>query len=253
MKAVRVAICDDEVYFLEELEKLVSVYANEEECELEINIYAEAEKLVEDIVSKGEDYQLLFLDVEMPGMSGMEAAKELRKAGYRDVLCFVTSFDGYALDAFSVESIGYIKKPAKYVDVKRIISKALIQIYYNRDVEEAKKRYLKVCTQKEDMMLDTRQILYVEKRRNQCVIHLEEGEVVCYEALKSLYLRLNQQQFCYCHQGYVVNFDKIKEVKQESICFGQGREVPMSRRYQKELRTRHMNEIYRLRREVANS
>ena len=251
MKPVNVAICDDEEYFLKELEKLVSVYANEAKCELEIDTYQDPERLVEEITSGKKEYQLVFLDVEMPGMSGVEAAKKLREKGYQDVICFVTGFEGYALDAFSVEAIGYICKPAQYLDIKKVIHKALIQIYYNWDVEEAKKRYLEVCTQKSSMMVDIRQILYLEKRRNQCVIHMETGEVVCYETLKHLFSKLNQQKFCYCHQGYIVNFDKIKEVKKEVICFGEGKEVPVSRRYQSELRERHMNKIYRLGKELS--
>lgn len=251
MKPVNVAICDDEEYFFKELEKFVSVYANEEGCELVIDTYQNPERLVEEIASGEKEYQLIFLDVEMPEMSGVEVAKKLRKEGFQDVICFVTGFEGYALDAFSVEAIGYICKPAKYAEVKKVIQKALIQIYYNRDAEEAKKRYLEVCTQRDVTLVDTQKIVYLEKRRNQCVIHMEAGEVVCYETLKHLFAKLNQQKFCYCHQGFIVNFDKIKEVKKEIICFGEGREVPVSRRYQSELKERHMNEIYRLRKELG--
>ena len=89
-------------------------------------------------------------------------------------------------------------------------------------------------------------ILYIEKRRNQSVIHLEDGETVCYESLKNLFDRLNQNKFCYSHQGFVVNFDKIKEVLPTYIALGDGREVPVSRRYQKELKDRHMDTIYQL-------
>lgn len=131
----------------------------------------------------------------MDGMTGMEAAQKLRREGYKGVICFVSSQDRYAFDAFGVEAIGYVKKPAKYQDVKRLIQKALIQIYYQRDEEEAKKRYLEITTQNEKTMLDLQQILYVEKRRNQCVIHMEESEVVCYETLKKLYERLDKYEF----------------------------------------------------------
>lgn len=253
MQTVKVAICDDEEFFRDELEKLVSVYANEGEHELEIHTYPNAASLVADITEKGVTYQLLFLDVEMPEMSGMDAAKKLRGEGYKGEICFVTGFQGYALDAFSVSAVGYICKPAKYVDVKYIIEKALVQIYYQWDAQEAKKRYLEIRTQRENKTIDTRQILYAEKRRNQCVIHMETGEVVCYDSLKNLFPNLDQSRFCYAHQGYVVNFDKIKEVKKDVICFGEGREIPVSRKYQSKLRERHMDKINRLRQERANS
>lgn len=253
METIRIGICDDETFFREELDKLVSVYANEAEQDLEIRTYAYAKDLAKDILEGNENYHMLFLDVEMDGMSGMDAAKKLREEGYEGVICFVTGKDQYALDAFSVEAIGYLQKPAKYQDVKRMVQKALVQIYYQRDEEEAKKRYLEIVTQNEKVMIDIRQILYVEKRRNQCVIHLEDSEIVCYETLKSLFERLDKQNFCFTHQGFIVNFDKIKEVKKDIVCLGAGREIPVSRRYQNELRERHMNKIYRLRQDRSNN
>ena len=189
----------------------------------------------------------------MDGMTGMELAKKLRQDGYEDVICFVTSKDHYALDAFSVEAIGYIKKPAKYQEVKRTIQKAVVQILYQRDAEEAKKRYVEITTQKEKIVVDTQQVLYVEKRRNQCLFHLEDTEIVCYETLKNVYDRLDKQKFYYAHQGFIVNFDKIKEVKKDTVCFGQGREIPVSRRYQNGLRELHLDKIYRLRQERSSN
>ncbi len=249
METVRIGICDDESFFRGELEKLVSVYANETEQKLEMKSYDAAKTLAEDVLSEKEIFHMLFLDVEMDEMSGMDAAKKLRESGYEGIICFVTGKDQYALDAFSVEAIGYLRKPAKYQDVKRMMQKALVQISYQWDEAEAKKRYLEITTQNEKMMIDIRQILYVEKRRNQCVIHLEDAEMVCYETLKSLYDRLDKRNFCFTHQGFIVNFDKIKEVKKDIVCLGAGREIPVSRRYQNELREKHMNKIYRLRQE----
>ena len=252
METIKIGICDDETFFREELEKLVSVYANESEQTLEIRTYAAAKTLATDILEEKEEFHMLFLDVEMDEMSGMDAARKLREHGYKGVICFVTGKDQYALDAFSVDAIGYLQKPAKYQDVKRMVQKALVQIYYQWDEAEAKKRYLEITTQNEKTMIDIRQILYVEKRRNQCVIHLEDSEMVCYETLKSIYEKLDKRNFCFTHQGFIVNFDKIKEVKKDIVCLGAGREIPVSRRYQNELREKHMNKIYRLRQERAN-
>ena len=253
MEAIRIGICDDEDFFCEELVKLVSVYGNDAEYDFDIHTYSRSEDVATDILEKNVEYHILFLDVEMDGMTGMEAAQKFRREGYKGVICFVSSQDRYAFDAFGVEAIGYVKKPAKYQDVKRLIQKALIQIYYQRDEEEAKKRYLEITTQNEKTMLDLHQVLYVEKRRNQCVIHMEESEVVCYETLKKLYERLDKSKFSFTHQGFIVNFDKIKEVKKDTVCFGAGREIPVSRRYQSELRERHMDKIRRLHRERSNN
>lgn len=252
MELIRIGICDDETYFRDEIEKLVSVYANEAEHTVDIRTFANAEELVEDILDKGTEYHVLFLDVEMEGMTGMDAAKKLRAEGYKGIICFVTSKSHYAYDAFGVDAIGYVTKPAKYTDVKQTMKKAVIILDMQRDEEEAKKRYIEITTQNEKVMLDLHQVIYVEKRRNQCVIHMEESEIVCYETLKSLFERLDKSKFTFTHQGFIVNFDKIKEVKKDTVCFGKGREIPVSRRYQAQLRERHMNKIQRLRKERIN-
>lgn len=246
MKTVNVAVCDDEEFFLEALYSLVSTGMNENMYTFTITKYMHGRKLIEDYETKAGEYDLVFLDIDMPGMSGMEVAQNLRKKGYGGVICFVTSHDKYALDAYGVDALGYLIKPARYVDVKRLIEKAVVQIYYQYEKQEAEKRFLEISIQGGKRTIDINKILYIEKRRNQSVIHMEDGEAVCYESLKSLYDRLNQNIFCYAHQGFVVNFDKIKEVTPTFIALGHGREVPVSRKYQKVLRERHMDMIHQI-------
>lgn len=247
MKTISVGICDDEDFFLESLYALVSACGNENKMDLTIRKYTESETLLIDIDINKYQPDLLFLDIDMPGASGMEVADRLRKDGYDGIICFVTSHDSYALDAYGVEALGYLLKPAQYTDVKKLMEKAVIQILYKQDTKEAEKRFLEINTQRGKALIPVEQILYLEKRRNQCVIHRESGEIVCYEPLKSLYPRLDQSLFCYTHQGFIVNFEKIKEVAEGTAFLGEGVEVPISRRYQKTLKERHMDKIYRIR------
>lgn len=250
MKTIQIAICDDEEFFVEDISVTVINCMKERNCLFTIEKYRDARKLVESVANGEKKYDLLFLDIDMPEMSGVEAAEALRRAGYDGIICFVTSHDQYAFMAYGVEALGYIMKPARFREVDKLVEKALIQIFYQFDAKEAEKLFLEISLQSGKRILRMENILYLEKRRNQCVIHMEGGEVVCYETLKSLYERLNQQQFCYCHQGFVVNFEKIKEVQPTVIYLGDGVEVPLSRKYYKGLRERHMNTIYQLQEEL---
>uniref|UniRef100_UPI004057481E LytR/AlgR family response regulator transcription factor n=1 Tax=Acetatifactor sp. TaxID=1872090 RepID=UPI004057481E len=249
MKQILVGICDDEQFFLDELYKLVYACGNECKLDFAIDTHLSITELLKQMNSKENEYDILFLDVEMPEMTGIDAAKKLRENGYEGIICFVTSHDSYTFEAYGVEAWGYLIKPAQYENVKRLIKRAAVQIFYNFNAQETRKRYLEISTQKDNMMIDMEQILYVEKRRNQCVIHMEDGEVVCYETLKNIFPRLNQSVFCYAHQGFIVNFDKVKEVQPTGIIFGPGREAPVSRKYYKALKERKKNEIYRLKEE----
>ena len=252
MKQITIGICDDEAYFAEELYALVYTCGNEYKLDFVINTYLDAEELVTQIESKEKEYDILFLDVEMPKITGLDATRRLRATGYDGIVCFVTSHEQYALESYNLDGWGYLVKPAQYEDVKKLIKKAVIQISYRFNAEEAGKKYLEVCIQKENMTINMDQIVYIEKRRNQSVFHLDDGELVCYESLKSIFPRLNQTQFCFTHQGFIVNFDKVKEVRQGVLILGEGREIPVSRKYYMELKERKKKEIYQSKDDVVS-
>lgn len=247
MEAIRIAICDDEAYYREELQKLISVYGNEYETNVTVTCFDDMEELSRLICEGKAKYDLLLLDVEMPGCTGIEGAKRIREADKEVVLCFVTSHDKYALSAFEVDALGYVVKPVKYVDIKRQIEKAKVLIYYNKDAAEAEKRYVKVSSNKEDIIIDTEKVIYIEKRRNRCVFHMNDSEIVCYDTLKKVYEKLDRQRFLFTHQGFIANFDYIKEVKKNVVCFGNNMEIPISRKFYTDVRDKHLDKIYRLR------
>lgn len=253
MRTIRIAICDDEEFYRNELEKLVSVYGNEAEADLQIDIYSEAQTLTEEIEKKEKMYEIIFFDVDMPEMSGIEAAKAIRKVDENVLICFVTSHERYALDAYGVDAVGYVIKPMKYTDVKKIMEKAKIQIYYRMDEEKAQKRYLEVVSGRANVLIDLEKVVYIEKRRNQCVFHMTDGEQVCYDTLAKVYKQLDVETFLYTHQGYIANFHYIKEVKRDAVCFGAGMEIPISRKYYEPIKKRHMDKIYRIRDERNRS
>lgn len=250
MRCIEIAICDDEEFYRIELEKLISTYGNEYETELNIELYENALQLLEEIENKEKNYDLIFFDVEMPGMSGIEAARQIYRLKTGALFCFVTSHTSHALSAFEVEAIDYIVKPMAYLDVKRIMKKAKVQIYYSIDEVEAKKRYLEITSGSRKIMVELSKVLYIEKRKNQCVFHMTDGEHTCYDTLKNIYKQLETVDFIFTHQGYIANFPHIKDVTREKVRFGNGVEIPISRKYYEKTKERHMNKIYQARERI---
>ena len=247
IRSIQIAICDDEDFYCNELEKFVSTYGNEFEIELTIEVYKNALQLLDAMEHQGKSYDLIFFDVEMPEMSGMEAARQIYRLKTGALFCFVTSHTSHALAAFEVEAIDYIVKPVKYLDVKIIMKKAKVQIYYEIDEEEAKTRYLEITSGSQIMSIELSKVMYIEKRQNQCVFHLTDREQICYDSLGRIYKQLNSDDFVYTHQGYIVNFPYIKEVSREKVCLGNGTEIPISRKYYTSIKERHMDKILRIR------
>ena len=166
----------------------------------------------------------------MPELSGMEAAEELRRMGKNMALCFVTSFNEYALNAYQIDAIGYVIKPIQYLDLKNMMEKAEMQYWNRKKTGEAQKRYLEVMCERRSVIIDLEKVVYIEKRRNQSVFHLTDGEQICYDTLKKIYKRLYHDIFMHIQQGFIAKYNDVKEALTARACFGSGMEAPLSRR-----------------------
>ena len=246
MRIFEMAICDDEEYWIEDICGYLKAFMSEEDVELHVSKYHSGIELLEDMQEHGKKLDMIFLDVEMPMYSGMDTAVEIRKFNKEVILCFVTSHQKYAFDAFQVSASGYFEKPVSYVALKEMLNKCICEIRYIKDRKAAEETYLQISFGREPIILPVKNIIYIEKQRNKCLIHMTDGEIMCYDTLAHLYERLNHNTFFYVHQGYIVNFNHILEVKPKEIAVTGVSEIPVSRRYYKEIRERHMDKIYRL-------
>lgn len=132
--------------------------------------------------------------------------------------------------------------------VKKVLNHAKIPIYYKLDSEMAKKRFVTVKVCRVDVEIDSAKILYVEKRRNQCVIVLTDAQYICYQTLRELKTVLDPEKFFYCHQGYIVNYDQILSVTTNSIRVKGNAEIPLSRKYSKAMKAMFNDKTYHMRR-----
>ena len=243
MKQFRLAICDDETFFIEDIRQYLKAYESESGYEIITTAYSSGSDLINAIKSGEPEYDFYFLDVEMPEMKGTDVAKHIRRFCPQAVICFITSFEEYAYEAYQSQALGYLKKPVSYVDLKHMMNRCTLQVQYLKDAKEAQQQYLEVKTGRGSKVIRIDDILYIEKRRNQCVFHLEDGEFVCYNTLSNIYKQLDKTIFFYVHQGYIVSFPQVREVKSNVVCLGKDREIPLSRKYQPKIHNMYMEEI----------
>ena len=247
MREYKLAVCDDQQCFIDEIKVFLKAYLSESKNKVIVSEYHSGEELLEDIEKNGLDKDILFLDVEMPGKTGIAVAEDIRKNYPDTVICFITSHEDFARIAFDVEALGYLMKPVEYQKLRDLMKRCTTQVQYQRNAREAERQYIEIKVRRGTAILDVEEILYVEKRKNQCVFHMEDGEVLSYMTLKQARQLLDDTVFCTVHQGYIVNFHHIKEVKSNSVCLGKNREVPVSRRNQEILRKLHMKKIESIR------
>ncbi len=256
MMKLKALIVDDEYPARQELRYALSVFDN-------IEIVGEATNSQEALaLIKALDYQILFLDISMPGMTGLELGAAIQELPKQPYIIFVTAFDEYAVQAFEVNAIDYVLKPVEPIRLKKAIDK-VIKIYQEGTAlesasEEAQEGELKPAQSPETQIKIDRipaekhgktflvaesDIFYAYTEQDYIYIKTESDRLYTRFTLKELEARLNPSIFFRTHRCYLVNLHKVKEivpffngtynlVVEDKECS----EVPVSRAQAKKLR-----------------
>lgn len=173
--------------------------------------------------------QLLFLDIQMPELSGMEFSRIL-KTDTR--IIFTTAFEQYALDSYKVNALDYLLKPISYPDFLKAAGKALqwyehIQVSAPADVES-----IFVKTEYKLVQVDLRKILYIEGLKDYVKIFVEDEShpILSLVSMKSLEEMLPASRFVRVHRSFIVQPEKIKVIERNRIVFGK-EYIPISDNY----------------------
>lgn len=153
-------------------------------------------------LENGKEYDIVFLDVDMPNLSGVETGKIIRDLGKKAIIIFITSYPQYAIEAYDCEAFSYILKPcdvSKLTDVlKRVVGKLDLQHAYH---------IIKVRNESRRIKLSD--IYYVECSGKNVVYHLENEIIKVSDKISNVYQALKDYGFCQSHQAFVVNMEKI--------------------------------------------
>ena len=216
-----IAVVDDEKAIREHICGLVE----EQKPESRIEAYATGEELL----ASGKRFDIVFLDIQMEGMNGIEAARGLREKnanlGVGDtVLVFVTGIKDYVFDAFDLYAFQYLLKPIDEDKFAEVLERAVR--------EAAKKKERRVLFIKSrNLTLDQSEILYIESRAKKVEIHTKGAAqaIEIYAAMDELEGQLGEN-FYRCHRAYIVNMDCITEYDGESITLTGGDRVYLTKK-----------------------
>ena len=216
-----IAVVDDEKAIREHICGLVE----EQQPESRIESYATGEELL----ASGKRFDIVFLDIQMEGMNGIEAARSLREKnanlGVGDtVLVFITGIKDYVFDAFDLYAFQYLLKPIDEDKFAEVLERAVR--------EAAKKKERRVLFIKSrNLTLDQSEILYIESRAKKVEIHTKgvAQAIEIYAAMDELEGQLGES-FYRCHRAYIVNMDCITEYDGESITLTGGDRVYLTKK-----------------------
>ncbi len=246
---LRALIVDDEYLARQELRFLLEQFKN-------IEIVGEAASATEALkLVQALEYDVLFLDINLPGITGVELAAKIQQLPRRPDVIFTTAYDNYALEAFSVNAVDYILKPISKPRLKQAIDKLKTKkseaappsppVRSHAASETDSMAISRIIAESRDRMVlvDVDKIYFAFVRRDLVYIKTYDEEMLTRFTLKDLESKLGSKSYFRSHRSYIVNIQKVKEIlpffNGTSILVMEDKdksEIPVSRNQSKKLR-----------------
>jgi len=222
----KVAICDDELQTRLQLEEYIKRLVEEEGSKVSVHVYDSGE----DLMARYDGaYDIIFLDIKMHDVDGIEAARRIREFNKEVCIIFISSMVQYALDCFKVRAFGFLKKPLTYEEFRMEVKEALSNISDDKNGKE-----IMVKTGRGTRWVQTHKIRYIEVQNHEIILYMGVSEIRFYGKLKELEDQLKGCGFLRCHSSFLVNCAHIQEIKAMSLLISNGAEVPISKHRKKE-------------------
>ena len=181
---------------------------------------------------------LIFLDINMPEISGLSFAKSINK---NIKVIFTTAYREYAVDGFDLQAVDYLLKPISFERLLQAINKFLNENtpvrYENVVIEEENSDYFFVRSDRKMIKISFPEILFIESLGDYLKIHLKEKTVVTRETIVNIEAKLPQKDFLRVHRSFVVALNTIDSFTNEFVEIGT-KQIPISRSYKKEVMDR---------------
>ena len=230
---LRIAICDDDLAFASKIESLLYEISEVSKIDMDIEVYSDGIELWEDI-SVGEVYDLLYLDIEMLQLNGIDVAKKIREKDTSAIIIYISSYENYLIELFEVEPFRFIKKP---VD-KKIFVQYFHKAYERIAHDDA---YFDYRFNKIQYKVLTKDIMYFESSGRLINVVDKIGKGKFYGKLNQVEkeLKSSKTPFLRIHQSYLVNYRFIREISFSKVVLMDGTELQISEDRQKKIREKY--------------
>ncbi len=225
---IYLAVCDDEKYYREQLEELVTRYINQHQLNsiVQIELFSSGKELCHK-KSELNKYDIIFLDISMDELNGLETAYKIRQYRSDSCIVFVTSFVNYALEGYKVDAFRYILKDSMEDSMEECLDAVFKKLKAQLHTME-----FKFIEGKKSVVID--KIVYIESQKHKLIFYILDNELkkyTMYTKLDDIEEQLMKYKFLRIHKSYLVNLNYINRVGSYKVTLTLGQEftVPKSR------------------------
>lgn len=223
---IKIAICDDTAEDIALLSNTLSAY----DPLFEITSFISGKTLVDELMDDSFFADILFLDIYMPEMDGIQTAQKIRSKKKDLKIIFLSTSREHYPQAYEVFAFNYIEKP---------FSKERLYVVLDRVLGELRKESgYKINIHYKGALhnVDCRNILYIESQNKLLLFNFADGNTLqCYGKLEEILKDLPRQFFVRCHQSYLINLSHVTEMKENYVRMGQVM-ISVSRKYGKDVK-----------------
>lgn len=216
---IRVAIVEDNLAEYQTLADFLTRYSQEFAVEFEATHFGTADLFLDDNINQ---FDLVFMDIQMPGTDGMTAAQRMRQINPYIVLVFVTNMAHLAIHGYEVDAMDFVVKPISYFNFSMKMTKAVKYVKKN-DIHT-----VQIKTDQGISLLHTTDIHYIEVLDHHLLYYTDKGKVDICGSLSKVEAELRPYGFSRCSSSYLVNMRYIESVSGNKVTVD-GRELPLTR------------------------
>ncbi|RKI24556.1 DNA-binding response regulator [bacterium 1xD8-6] len=232
MGFVKIAVCDDEIIFARKLEKIINKYCTVKQIPFQIDIYQSGKEFIADNI-KMMEYQIVFLDINMEEIDGLEAARELRKLCRDTYVIFVTAFINYTLEGYKVDAIRYLLKSDG--NFGQSVCESLDAVF---EKMQYKPHIREFSFQQGARRVALEKIVYIESSLHKLTFYVAEEGIVPYTMYETLnhIAAIFSGDFVRIHQSYLVNLRFVRRIEGNNLLLQDNLALPVARSKLKEVR-----------------
>lgn len=199
---IRVAICEDSRMDRELLQKIITYLMQERGLAFQLGVFENGEALMGNY--KSQPFDLIFLDIMMSGLDGLETGRRIRQADVQAEIVYCTSSKDFAIAAYEIHAMGYLLKPYEPGRIGAMID------YYMLKHPQEKRKYIEVKSHRKSVIIPFKDILFMESDNKVVYIHTTtQGDVKVYNRLDVLEAEVQDERFLRCHQSYLLNLQYV--------------------------------------------
>ncbi len=230
---MKVAIVDDEIVFRNTLKEYIERFSEEKGIRMEVEEFVSADNL---LAVYRTQFDIIVLDIDLPGTNGMEAAKRIRQKDQGVVLFFITNIAQYAINGYDVEAAGYMVKPLEYYDFLLKFSRAA-----KRAMERGNYEII-IDTVDGQRKVKVSDILYIEIFSHYLIYHLLGGECKGRGKISEQEELLAPYYFCRVHKSFLVNLRYVNTIRYNKLEVGK-EWLPIGRNYRDSVMREYMRSV----------